>query len=117
MAVAEDQIAIGNGAVLVVSGPALRPGEHVGWSVRADRVRLHPTGRYEARIESIVVMGGDCEISMRLGRKFLRILADAGSGVRPGPCRFDIDPGSVQVWRAECKANDVALVGDPDKQS
>jgi ABC-type Fe3+/spermidine/putrescine transport system ATPase subunit/ABC-type sulfate transport system permease component len=111
MAVAEDRIAIGNGCDLVVSGPALRAGEHVGWSVRADRVRLHDTGRYEARIENIVVMAGDCEISVRLGRNSLRILADPGTGVRPGPCRLDIDPGSVQVWRAEGQANDGAPIG------
>jgi molybdate transport system permease protein len=100
VAAAEDQIDIGNGAVLVVSGPTLRAGEHVGWSVRADRVRLHAAGRYEARIESTVMIAGDCEVSVRLGRSFLRILADAGSGVRNGPCRLDIDPASVQVWRA-----------------
>jgi molybdate transport system permease protein len=43
VALAEDKIAIGNGAVLTVSGPPLRAGEHVGWSVRADRIRIHAT--------------------------------------------------------------------------
>jgi hypothetical protein len=102
VAVAEDKIAIGNGAVLTVSGPPLRAGEHVGWSVRADRIRIHATGRYEARIENVVMMAGACEVSVRLGsNSSLRILADACSSTRPGPCRLDIDPGSVQVWRVE----------------
>lgn len=102
IAVAEDQIALQGGATLIVAGPALRPGDRMGWSVRPDRVRLNAGGRYEATIESTVTSGGACEASVRLGTStLLRVLVDRGDGASTGHCRLDIDPGAIQVWKIE----------------
>jgi molybdate transport system permease protein len=99
IAAAENRIAIEGGGTLIVGGPALQPGMRVGWSVRPERVRLSASGRYEATIESIAMIGSGCEISVRLGRTLLRVLADHSDGAMTGPGRLDIDPGSLQVWQ------------------
>ena len=99
VAVAENQIAIEGGETLIVAGPALQPGIRVGWSVRSERVRLSASGRYEAKIESIAMIGNACEISVRLGRTLLRVLADPSDATMTGLCHLDIDPGSLQLWQ------------------
>jgi ABC-type Fe3+/spermidine/putrescine transport system ATPase subunit/ABC-type sulfate transport system permease component len=99
IAVAENRIAIDGGGTLIVAGPALQPGMRVGWSVRPERVRLSGNGRYEAKIESSATIGNACEISVRLGRTLLRVMADPSDSAMSGLCRLDIDPGSLQVWR------------------
>jgi ABC-type Fe3+/spermidine/putrescine transport system ATPase subunit len=101
IAVAENQIAIEGGAVLIVAGPALRPGGRVGWNVQRERIRLSRDGRYQATIESTAMLGGAREISVRLGSTALRILAGPDEGAETGPCRLDIDPGSIQVWQID----------------
>jgi molybdate transport system permease protein len=98
LVVAEDRIGIGGGMELTVAGPALRPGERVGWSVRADHLRLCASGRYPAMIEAIATVGIGREITLRLGAAVVRLQAGAGDPAREGPCRVDIDPGSVQLW-------------------
>jgi len=100
IAVAEDRIAIGGDANLIVVGPALRPGDRVGWSVRPDRVRLNASGRYEAMIENTFTIGGASEASIRLGTStLLRVLVGRGDVALTGRCRLDIDPSAIQVWK------------------
>jgi hypothetical protein len=68
-------------------------------------VRLSASGRYEAKIESIAMIGSACEmISVRLGRTLLRVLADPSDGTMTGLCRLDIDPGSLQLWQFDAAA-------------
>jgi hypothetical protein len=64
-------------------------------------MRLNPDGRYTATIESSAPVGGAREISVRLGRTFLRILAGHHDGSEAGLCRLDIDPSSIQVWEID----------------
>jgi hypothetical protein len=99
IAVADNQIAIDGGAILIVAGPALRPGSRVGWRVRPERVRLCANGRYEARVESITTIGGARDVLVRLGGALLRILADPSWGTPTKFCRLEIDPGAIQVWQ------------------
>jgi ABC-type Fe3+/spermidine/putrescine transport system ATPase subunit/ABC-type sulfate transport system permease component len=99
IAVADNQIAIEGGAILLVAGPALQPGRRVGWSVRPERVRLCANGRYEATIESIATIGGARDVFVRLGGALLRILADPSWGIPANRCRLEIDPGAIQVWQ------------------
>ena len=99
IAVADNQIAIEGGAILIVAGPPLQPGKRVGWSVRPERVRLGADGRYEARIESIAAIGGARDVLVRLGGTPLRILADPSWGIPANRCRLEIDPGAIQVWQ------------------
>ena len=99
IAVADNQIAIDGGAILLVAGPALQPGRRVGWSVRPERVRLCANGRYEATIESIATIGGARDVFVRLGGALLRILADPSYGTPTNRCRLEIDPGAIQVWQ------------------
>jgi molybdate transport system permease protein len=99
IAVAENQIEIEGGAILSVAGPALQPGRRVGWSVRPERVRLSASGRYEATIDSIAMIGGAREILVRLGGTPLQILADPSDGTPTNLCRLEIDPGAIQVWQ------------------
>ncbi len=96
--VGESQIEIGKGVSLSVGGPPLVPNERVGWSVRPEYVRLSGNGRYEAAIEEVVSMGAMRQVSVRLGDVRLRLLADPSSISER--CRLDIDPGSIQVWKA-----------------
>jgi molybdate transport system permease protein len=101
IAVADNQIAIEGGAILMVAGPPLRPGKRVGWSVRPERVRLCAAGRYEARIESIAAIGGARDVLVRFGVTPLRVLADPSWRTPTNFCRLEIDPGSIQVWQLD----------------
>jgi molybdate transport system ATP-binding protein/molybdate transport system permease protein len=100
IAVDDDQIEIGNGVRLVVGGPPTPQGERVGWSVRPEHIRLSDNGRYEAMIEDIASFGGMLQLSVRLGNTPLFIVADRSVDPINGPCRLDIDPRSIQVWKA-----------------
>jgi molybdate transport system permease protein len=98
-AVDEDHIELGGGVRLAVAGPALLPAEQVGWSVRPERIRLSADGRYEATIEDVTSLGDMLQLSVRLGGILLRVLADTSFDPTNGPCRLDIDPRSIQVWK------------------
>jgi molybdate transport system ATP-binding protein/molybdate transport system permease protein len=100
IAVDDHQIEIGNGVRLVVAGPPIPQGERVGWSVRPEHIRLSDNGRYEATVEDIASFGGMFQLSARLGNTQLLIVADRSSNQINGPCRIDIDPRSIQVWKA-----------------
>jgi molybdate transport system permease protein len=95
----EDHIEVGAGVRLAVAGPSLQPAERVGWSVRPDRIRLSPGGRYEATIEDVASLGGMLELSVRLSGIPMRVLADPSGNPNTGSCRLDIDPRSIQVWK------------------
>jgi molybdate transport system permease protein len=99
LVVDEDHIEAGAGVRLAVAGPSLRPAERVGWSVRPDRIRLSPDGRYEATIEDVASLGGMLELSVRLSGIPMRVLADPSFNPITGSCRLDIDPRSIQVWK------------------
>jgi ABC-type Fe3+/spermidine/putrescine transport system ATPase subunit/ABC-type sulfate transport system permease component len=98
-AVDGDHIEVGGGVRLAVAGPPLLPAERVGWSVRPERIRLSPDGRYEATIEDVASLGGMLQLSVRLGSNLMRVLADPSFDPINGPCRLDIDPRSIQVWK------------------
>jgi ABC-type Fe3+/spermidine/putrescine transport system ATPase subunit/ABC-type sulfate transport system permease component len=99
IAVGDDQIEIGNGVRLVVAGPPIPQGERVGWSVRPEHIRLSDDGHYEAMVEDIASFGGVLQLSVRLGNTSLSVLTDRSADPINGPCRLDIDPRSIQVWK------------------
>jgi ABC-type Fe3+/spermidine/putrescine transport system ATPase subunit/ABC-type sulfate transport system permease component len=99
IAVDKDQIEIGDGVRLAVAGPPLLPAERLGWSVRPERIRLSADGRYQATIEDVASLGGMLQLSVRLGGIQLRVLTDPSLDPINGPCRLDIDPRSIQIWK------------------
>ena len=99
LVVDEGHIEVGAGVRLAVAGPSLQPADRVGWSVRPDRIRLSPDGRYEATIEDVASLGGMLELSVRLSGIPMRVLADPSVNPITGSCRLDIDPRSIQVWK------------------
>ena len=101
MAVDDDQIEIGNGAKLLVKGPSLSRNERVGWSVRPEDIYLNQDGAYEAIIEDITPFGGRLRLSVRIGDTRLLVLTTQVVDQTKALCRFDIDPQSIQVWKAE----------------
>ncbi len=100
IAVDEDQIAIGNGVSLAVAGPPLADGGRVGWSVRPEDIKLSDDGCYEATIQDIASFGAMLQLSVRLGDTPLCVLAHRSLHPITGPCRLNIDPRSIQVWKA-----------------
>jgi ABC-type Fe3+/spermidine/putrescine transport system ATPase subunit/ABC-type sulfate transport system permease component len=102
IAVAEDLIAIPGGLRLAVSGPPLRPGSRIGWSVRADRLRIVHTGGYPCTILAVhPAIAGRQELRLRLGAVSLRALQDAEAVLRPGPAEVLVPPSAIQVWQTE----------------
>ncbi len=99
IAVGDDQIEIGNGVRLVVAGPPILEGERVSWSVRPEHIRLSDNGHYEAMVEDIASFGGVLQLSVRLGNTSLSVLTDRSADPVNGPCRLNIDPRSIQVWK------------------
>jgi ABC-type Fe3+/spermidine/putrescine transport system ATPase subunit/ABC-type sulfate transport system permease component len=95
----KDQIDVGNGVRLAASGPSLQPGQRVGWSVRPELISLSDDAPYEATIEDVASIRGTLQLRVRLGSAPLLVLADQSLNQIEGPCRLNIDPGSVQVWK------------------
>lgn len=97
----DDHIEIGNGAKLLVKGPSLPRDERVGWSVRPEHIYLNKDGAYEAIIEDVTSFGSRLRLSVRIGNTTLLVLTTQGIDQTKPLCRCDIDPQSVQVWKAE----------------
>ncbi len=100
IAVDEDQIEIGNGVRLAVAGEPMVHGERVGWSVRPEDIRLGDDGCYEATIQDVASFGAMLQLSVRLGGTSLSVLTHRSLDPITGPCRVNIDPRSIQVWKA-----------------
>jgi len=97
--VAVDRIDIGNGVHLAVAGPALPATGRVGWSVRADEIRISAGGRYPGMVVDVGMTAlGRSHASVRLGGCTLRAACGTGEQIEPGPCRISIHPAAVQVW-------------------
>jgi ABC-type Fe3+/spermidine/putrescine transport system ATPase subunit/ABC-type sulfate transport system permease component len=96
--VGEDRIAIGNDVMLTVFGPALRPGERVGWSIRPEHVRFDERGAYQGSIDACVPAGIGGQTLVRLGNAHIRLLGMPERRCRGTPCRVSIDPSAIQVW-------------------
>jgi molybdate transport system permease protein len=101
IAVDDEHIEMGNGTKLLVKGPALTRNERVGWSVRPEHIQLSKDGAYEAIIEDVISFRGRFRLSVRIGDTTLLILTAQLVDQTKALCRFDIDPRSVQVWKAE----------------
>jgi molybdate transport system permease protein len=100
IAVDEDQIEIGNDVRLAVAGPPMVHGERVGWSVRPEDIRLGDDGCYEGTIQDVASFGAMLQISVRLGDTPLCVLVHRSLDPVTGPCRLNIDPRLIQVWKA-----------------
>ena len=98
LAIGEHQIAIGEGVVLDIAGPALSLNQRVGWAIPASDVRICSGGRYQARIESVVPLGYGCRVGLRLGDAEITSFQSRSDWVSREPCRLDIDPYAVRVW-------------------
>ncbi len=95
-----NRIEIGARVRLEIAGAGLPAGMAVGWSVRAENVRLGRDGRYDAIVLDIALRPGQCVVDLQLGQCRVRAAASPGAGVGLGPCRVDIDPEAIQVWPA-----------------
>ena len=98
---AANAIEVGPQVVLEVAGPALERGRRVQWSFFPGRVRLGRGGRYGGTVEAVAAAGLECRVTIRFGNTRVRIPADPGDWAAGQPCRFDADPGVVQVWSVE----------------
>ncbi|MGA8951662.1 MAG: ATP-binding cassette domain-containing protein [Xanthobacteraceae bacterium] len=98
IAVGTDNVAIGADALLQVSGPALTPGAHVGWTVSPARVRLSETGRYEGVVEAVTRVVSGHQITLRFGDASIDVATGYIDPPLGSECRFDIDPDAVRIW-------------------
>jgi ABC-type Fe3+/spermidine/putrescine transport system ATPase subunit/ABC-type sulfate transport system permease component len=92
-------IAIGGGIVLATHGLPVPTGA-VDWTVRPEWLRPDPEGPYPGAIESILIAGPFADLRVRLGDAHLAARVPYDAALAPGPCRFGIDPGAIQVWPA-----------------
>jgi ABC-type Fe3+/spermidine/putrescine transport system ATPase subunit len=99
-AIDKNQIEIGDGMRIFVPGPPMVEGERVGWSVRPEDIRLAEDGCYEATIQDVASFGAMLQLIVRLGNTQLSVLAQRSTNPIIGACRLNIDPRSVQVWKA-----------------
>ena len=100
IALEKDQIEIGGGVRITIEGSLLVPGERVGWSVRPEEIRLGENGRYKATIGEIASFGAMLQVVVQLGDVQLTVLAQRSPDLNIGPCHLNIDPRSIQVWKA-----------------
>ena len=98
LTIGELQIAIGEGVVLDIAGPALPLDHRVGWAIPSSGVRICSNGRYQGRIESVVPLGNGCRVDLRLGDADIASFQSRSDWVSGQPCRLDIDPYAVRVW-------------------
>jgi ABC-type Fe3+/spermidine/putrescine transport system ATPase subunit len=96
----KDQIDIGSDVRIAVAGLPLVPGERLGWSVRPEEIRLGENGRYKATIQELASFGAMLQVVVQLGDARLTVLAQRSPDVNIGPCHLNIDPRSIQVWKA-----------------
>ena len=101
IAVGADSIAVGADVVLQVTGPALTPAAHVGWTVSPARVRLSETGRYEGTVEAVTRVASGHQITLRFGDASIEVAAGYVDPPLGSACRFDIDPDAVRIWPVE----------------
>jgi ABC-type Fe3+/spermidine/putrescine transport system ATPase subunit/ABC-type sulfate transport system permease component len=101
IAVDDEHIEMGNGTKLLVKGPSLPRNERVGWSVRPEHIQITEDGAYEAIVEDVTPFGGRFRLSVRIDDTRLLVLSAQPVDQTKALCRFDIDPRSVQVWKAE----------------
>jgi molybdate transport system ATP-binding protein/molybdate transport system permease protein len=101
IAVDDEHIEMGNGTKLLVKGPSLPRNERVGWSVRPEHIQISEDGAYEAIVEDVTPFGGRFRLSIRIDDTKLLVLTAQPVDQSKALCRFDIDPRSVQVWKAE----------------
>jgi molybdate transport system ATP-binding protein/molybdate transport system permease protein len=99
IALNKDQIEVGGGVRIAVAGSPLSPGERVGWSVRPEEIRVDNDGCYKATIQEIASFGAMLQLIVQLGDAQLSALAQRTADVRIGPCRLNIDPRSIQLWK------------------
>ena len=101
LAVGASRIAVGDGVVLEVAGPALESNRQVGWSFSAGEGRPSVSGAYRGTVCAVLEVGMEQRLTVRLGDAQIRI-ATGGRAWTPGEhCRFDIDPAAIQVWPLE----------------
>jgi ABC-type sugar transport system ATPase subunit/ABC-type sulfate transport system permease component len=94
------QIAIGCETLISVAEPELTLGQRVGWSISARGARFAADGAYSGTVDSIVTLGIDQRVIVRIGDARICVFAGGGA-LEPGSsCRIDVDPHSVQVWPA-----------------
>jgi molybdate transport system permease protein len=98
MAASGDSIAVGADTMLRTAGPALRPGQRVGWSVSPAHVRISNTGAYRGLIEVVRPVGVGRQIVIRFGDAQVSALAGYADHSPGSACRFDIDADAVRVW-------------------
>jgi ABC-type Fe3+/spermidine/putrescine transport system ATPase subunit/ABC-type sulfate transport system permease component len=97
------KIAIGTGVTLMVAGPPLNVGQHLGWSFSPARAWITPSGRYHGVVASVTSMGIGRQVAIRLGDASVKVF-DERMEASPGDlCRFDIDPHAIQVWPLPCR--------------
>ncbi|MCB8882426.1 ATP-binding cassette domain-containing protein [Acidisoma cellulosilytica] len=97
--VAPDLIAIGGEMTLAVSGPALRPGAPIGWTVSADRIRILTDGGLPAAIIAIEPpVAGRQRVIIRLGDAELPVIQAPDEDLRLGPVQVIVPPGAIQIW-------------------
>jgi hypothetical protein len=113
IAATETLIEIPGGLRLSVSGPPLRPGSRIGWSVRPDRLRLVEAGGYPGTILAVgQPIAGRQTLRFRLGEVVLGVTQAADGIPAPGPARLAIPPSALQIWPAEAEdAGQAAAAG------
>jgi ABC-type Fe3+/spermidine/putrescine transport system ATPase subunit/ABC-type sulfate transport system permease component len=113
IAATETLIEIPGGLRLSVSGPPLRPGSRIGWSVRPDRLRLVEDGGYPGMVLAVgQPVAGRQTLRFRLGEVVLGVTQAADGIPGPGPARLAIPPSALQIWPAEAEdAGQAAALG------
>ena len=94
----EQSISVGDGVLLKIAGPPLRKGESVGWSFPPARAEMGRQGAYRGVAEAVTPAGVGRHVTVRLGHARVRIFDGQTETSPAGPCSFDIDPYSIQVW-------------------
>jgi ABC-type Fe3+/spermidine/putrescine transport system ATPase subunit/ABC-type sulfate transport system permease component len=91
-------VAIGDGILLKVAGPPLRPRARVGWTALSSRIRVSEHGKYEGRVERVIPVGMGRQIAIRFGKSLILALVGYTELSCGSVCRFDIDADAVRVW-------------------
>lgn len=101
IAASENGIAVGREVVVEVTGAPLEQGRRVGWSFPPTHAHPSTFGAYRGVVCSVARIGVERHLSVRLGDALVRIASGRASLTPGDTCRFDIDPGAIQVWPLE----------------